>query len=298
MNCYTHPNYDNVKIVEAELIELSKIDFALCAQPKETLESYYNRQTVKPEILVNGGLFCVSNGETCFTFMDEGIPIKEIQDYPFGIGITGDKTLVYGPYSDLKEKVRDYITAYPPLVIDGELAGITYAREIDYNARRTAFGYNEEKLFIVTVDAPGMTFERLQTIMRDLGCKYAINLDGGGSTRLIYRGTLVTAAGFSRPIDSVVAIYTDPQMASTRTIYRIQLGAFSSEVNARSLLSKIQVLDDPLKAGYHNAFICKVDDLYKVQVGAYSVYQSAVKVKQDLESKGYTPFITKIVCKN
>mgnify|MGYP004472701479 FL=1 len=84
-----------------------------------------------------------------------------------------------------------------------------------------------------------------------------------------------------------MAIYLKPQI-----IYRVQLGAFRSKSNADAFLLKIKALPDAIGAGYKNAYIRKIGKYYKVQVGAFSVKANAIKVINDLKSKGYNAFLT------
>lgn len=59
---------------------------------------------------------------------------------------------------------------------------------------RTAIGYNEREIVLVTVDgrrpgwSVGVDFAELSAILLDLGCTEALNLDGGGSTTCWVRG--------------------------------------------------------------------------------------------------------------
>lgn len=65
-------NYNGITIVKVPKIEIEKIDFIACNEPKETLEHFYNRQTVKPDVLINGGFFALNNGTPVFDFTDDG----------------------------------------------------------------------------------------------------------------------------------------------------------------------------------------------------------------------------------
>ena len=60
---------------------------------------------------------------------------------------------------------------------------------------RTAVGLNDEHLFLVTtlqaVPRAGLSMERLAEALRSLGCREAINLDGGPSTTLWAGGRVV-----------------------------------------------------------------------------------------------------------
>ena len=69
------------------------------------------------------------------------------------------------------------------------------------------------------------------------------------------------------------------------TIYRVQVGAFSNEKNAKTQLQKIEA------AGF-DAFITQVDGLYKVQVGAFTKKENAQTQMQKVKKAGFDAFIT------
>ena len=69
--------------------------------------------------------------------------------------------------------------------------------------------------------------------------------------------------------------------------------AFSKKTNADALQERIRKLPDTIGAGYANAYVRQINNLYKVQVGAFSKKENAQKVVNDLKSKGYEPFIAK-----
>ena len=287
MKEYTHSKYSYVTIFEMTYAEIAKIDFALCKEPTETLEAFYARQKTKPNILTNGGFFNMSDGKTCFRLVDEGSLVADDGTYTKGIGIVDTNKLIYGDIND-RTDWRDFIIAYPTLIENGECSKITFASEINYRARRTMIGYNDNRVFIITVDSPGLKFATLQTICKELGCTFAINIDGGGSTRALVNGERHTATEYSRPVDNVVAVY----LQDVRTIYRVQTGAFSKKPNADKLMQSIRKLPDEIGAGYANAYVRQVDGLYKVQVGAFSKKAGAERVVEDLAKLGYSSFIT------
>ena len=87
----------------------------------------------------------------------------------------------------------EVIGGNPLLVKDGvDVAPVDKARH-----PRTAVGLNAagDKLIILLVDgrkpgvAVGMSYEELATEMRRLGCRQALNLDGGGSSEMAVRDT-------------------------------------------------------------------------------------------------------------
>ncbi|MDH4197904.1 MAG: phosphodiester glycosidase family protein [Candidatus Aminicenantes bacterium] len=82
---------------------------------------------------------------------------------------------------------------------------------------RTAVGARADgRLILVTVDgrqpalSVGMTIDELTALMKELGCREAINLDGGGSTTMVIRGKVVNhpsdAAG-ERPVGDALLVF-------------------------------------------------------------------------------------------
>lgn len=74
--------------------------------------------------------------------------------------------------------------------------------------------------------------------------------------------------------------------STTGTLYKVQLGAFSVEANAKKLEAELE------SRGYE-AFIVRKDGYYKVQTGAFSVKANAEKLEKELEAKGYQAYVTK-----
>jgi len=79
---------------------------------------------------------------------------------------------------------------------------------------RTALGWNDESLFLVVVDGRqgdisiGMTFSQLADYLVKLGCKEAMNLDGGGSTTLWAYGMVKNSPseGEERPAPNALVV--------------------------------------------------------------------------------------------
>ena len=197
MKVYTHSKYNYVTIAEIPLADIEKLDIAMCAQPKESLEKFYKRQERKPELLTNAGFFATSTGASVFTIVDEG-----------------------------KEYSVDPNNAY---------------------------------------------------------------LDGGGSARMMVDGKTKVGTAWSRPVDSVVAVYLKQQI-----LYRVQAGAFSKEANAVRLRDKIRAMNDTIGAGYAKAYVRQIDGIYKVQVGAFSKRENAERVQDDLTARGFSCYVTTV----
>lgn len=272
----------NVIITRTKKSNIVKIDFATCGEPTQTLDKYYANLYTKPEVLINGGLFSFSNGKSVMDFIDEG-RIQSSEDWiEYGMGVDVYGKLIYG--KDNERVWKDFISAYPPLVVNGQKQPITIAKEISGRTRRTILGYDDDNIYTISIDSPGATLDKAAAIALEAGCKYAINLDGGGSTRLLYKGVPFATASYNRPVDNVVAIYVKKEPL---VLYRVQVGAFSKRDGATAFCSQIKKLG----ANYENAFITFIDPYYKVQVGAFGVKENAENMLKDLKSKGYNGFI-------
>lgn len=73
---------------------------------------------------------------------------------------------------------------------------------------RSAIGWNDRWLYLVEVDgrqgglSVGMTFPELAAYLVRLGCREAVNLDGGGSSTLWLLGRVMNSPsdGMERPV--------------------------------------------------------------------------------------------------
>jgi hypothetical protein len=134
-----------------------------------------------------------------------------------------------GPVAD-----GDLLQAGPMLLADGRVAFDRAADHEGFSAAagqfdsditdgrhpRAAIGISDRDLHLVTCDGrrsgvdAGLTLEELCDFMLALGCRDAMNLDGGGSTTLVHRGHLLNRpyseqdqpAPASRPIVSAIVV--------------------------------------------------------------------------------------------
>ena len=207
-------NFQTVRVNEftqLDIIPIESIDevrFVKLAEPTEMLEHYYNRAEKKPNIMVNGGLFNMKSGHNVMSF----VSMYEEQNYKnnfegMGTVWNGAQTLIYG--KDTSHEWRDFMTAYPMLVINGK-ANKDYgnAKNLNYKTARTAVGVREDgSILILTADAPGMAFEQMIAIFLQYRAFYAMNLDGGGSVRKLHNGKVVNNPSENRKVDSAFCVY-------------------------------------------------------------------------------------------
>jgi exopolysaccharide biosynthesis protein len=90
------------------------------------------------------------------------------------------------------------------------------AQEINYKARRTILAYTETIIYVIAIESPGMNFYEVQNMLMEMDLDYAINLDGGGSTKILENGKSITSTLYNRAVDNVIAFYLKPKV-----IYRV-----------------------------------------------------------------------------
>jgi len=204
-------------IVKIPKEEVKKIDVILCNQPTETLSKVYNRLSVKPTFILNGGLFAMNNGNSMSSMYDEGKKVIEGYFSDYGLYVKKNENFGFGNHKSITD-LRDFIGASPTLIIDNnihmDLKGLrTDKNFISGKHPRSAIGMDGKYLYLITVDGrrigkPGMTLFELALFGIDLNLQYMINLDGGGSTRLIDKnGEPINSPSENRAVDSCIAIY-------------------------------------------------------------------------------------------
>ena len=199
-------SYTQLDIVPHSSIEA--VAFEKCADPKETLGSYYSSKEKKPQIMINGGLFNMSTGHNVMSFVCDGKE-QNYQNGFTGMGVIGSDPakLVYG--TDKARKWKYFMTAYPMLVINGK-ANTVYgnASNLNYLILRSAVGVREDgTLLILTVDKPGIQFAEMAKIFVEYDAQYAMNLDGGGSVRKMHENKVMNTPIENRPVDNVFCVY-------------------------------------------------------------------------------------------
>ena len=96
--------------------------------------------------------------------------------------------------------VEHILSGGPYLIKNGEVFVDTTAQKLNSitgRNPRTAIGFTKENhLIMLTADgregsSVGLTLFELASLMKEYGCVYAMNLDGGGSTVMYIKGTIV-----------------------------------------------------------------------------------------------------------
>jgi hypothetical protein len=127
---------------------------------------------------------------------------------------------------------RAALSGGPVLVREGKRQKIRAAADDAYEFSsmlerhpRSAIGWNQEAFFLVEVDgrqkdlSVGMTLGELADFLVNLGCREAMNLDGGGSSTLWYDGEVRNnpCDGYERTIaNSLVVVRKSPKTGDAR----------------------------------------------------------------------------------
>ena len=151
---------------------------------------------------------------------------EAVQEPSFGIWFSTNRTTVQTKRSDnfAKWKVETAVGGGPVLVQNGGVK-ITNEEEKMFTGKaindkhpRTAMGYTKDgKLIILVIQgrysgiAEGATLNDEAQILKDLGCREALNLDGGGSSCMLINGkNTITPSEkeIQRPVPAVFLIQT------------------------------------------------------------------------------------------
>lgn len=151
-------------------------------------------------VAVNGGFFDMQNGgATDFIQVNHKIinRTRKKTDRGNALFLLSEKEIKIKAATDTLYDAAHYpnvILSGPLLVVDGKAYPLTKNAFNDNRHPRTAIALTgDHKLLLLVVDgrnklAHGMNLDELSNIMRWLGAKEAMNLDGGGSSTLYIKG--------------------------------------------------------------------------------------------------------------
>ena len=105
-------------------------------------------------------------------------------------------------------EAEDVVTTGPVLLAGGEAEPVVKDKFNTNRHPRTAVGRRADGTVLLVVadgrnqEAAGLSMIELQQVMAALGCRDAINLDGGGSTAMVVRGAIVNHPSDNRKFDA------------------------------------------------------------------------------------------------
>lgn len=119
------------------------------------------------------------------------------------------------------------------------------------------------------------------------GCNMTVHRDYANKAcpgDYLYNRHGAIAAEVNRRL-GVSATTEEQKQDNTKSLYRVQLGAFEKKNNATTYAAKLK------KEGF-DTYIVQIGKYYKVQVGAFSVKKNAEAMLEKLKKAGYDAFIT------
>lgn len=146
-----------------------------------TATQVYNKY--KPDYMINLALYDMASGTNITHLKDEGVESGYLFS-EYGIGIIGDKEIVYCHKSNTK--LRDFVAGSPVLVENSQKCIDWGNKKSEYvcgSHIRSAIGFSSNEIILFGSDKK-MDLDELSQALISENCKFAINCDGGGSCHL------------------------------------------------------------------------------------------------------------------
>lgn len=185
----------SITIIDVDLNKKVKVDIPYVTSGfLKTSEAAVN---TKATAAINGSYFDTTVGGSTVFFKKEGKIITSTKDNftpyrenaGFAIDPSGSVSIIKKPSSGWQSaSVSSLLTSGPLLVYGGQIVDQLQEKFNTNRHPRTAIGVTSNNHVIAVVadgrnaEAYGMTTEELAIVMKALGCKDAMNLDGGGSS--------------------------------------------------------------------------------------------------------------------
>lgn len=155
-------------------------------EEKSGIYSSNVQKKYKPKAFINGALYDMGSKTNITKLLTD----NKASGYLFseqGMGIKDGKpiwtTLVKAKADD---NIKDYISGSPVLVENGKISiqwGNKVSSVVKNPAKRSAIGFNDTEIILYCSD-DSISLDVLAKRMLDYGCKFGLNLDGGGSSHI------------------------------------------------------------------------------------------------------------------
>ena len=174
-------------------------------RPGMPLKTWLDRQTDKPDILLNCSLYH-ANGKPIGTIIADGKMVNNAGG-GFGFGTADGYSVCFGGPWD--KAWKDYVTGYYGIVQHGKAVSKPWADGyvFDQKLSRIAFGQLKDGRYAVFT-ANGVNIDQLAIQGVQAGFESLCNLDGGGSRALYWLGQWVHIS--TRTPYNAIAIWLEP----------------------------------------------------------------------------------------
>lgn len=166
-----------------------------------TMGEWYEKQTDKPDAMINGSLW--DSKGAIGTIWKDG-QLQRNEGGGFGIGEVGNGWAFGEPW---EQPWENYITGTPALIRAGKATGDHMPLERDEVASTRRSAVCGAGLFLYLVTGHGLTLKQFTEQLQAFGMYQALNLDGGGSSRLMVGGKAINAPTDNRRCPNAVAVW-------------------------------------------------------------------------------------------
>ena len=184
-------------------------------RPGMPLKTWLNKQTDKPDVLLNCSLYH-ANGKPIGTIIDDGKMVNNAGG-GFGFGTTDGASVGFdGPWA---KAWKDYVTGYYGIVQQGKAVSKPWADGyvFDQKLSRIAFGQLKDGRYAVFT-ANGVNIDQMAVQGVQAGFESLCNLDGGGSRALYWLGQWVHIS--TRTPYNAIAIWLEPDTKEEKPMSR------------------------------------------------------------------------------
>ena len=182
-------------------------------RPGMPLKTWLDKQTDKPDILLNCSLYH-ANGKPIGTIIADGKMVNNAGG-GFGFGTTDGASVGFGgPWA---KAWKDYVTGYYGIVQQGKAVSKPWADGyvFDQKLSRIAFGQLKDGRYAVFT-ANGVNIDQMAVQGVQAGFESLCNLDGGGSRALYWLGQWVHIS--TRTPYNAIAIWLEPDTNEAKPI--------------------------------------------------------------------------------
>lgn len=191
-----------------------------------TMNQWYNRQTDKPKYMLNASLWD-NKGPIGTIWLGGELVRNEGTGYGFGTHAGG---FSFGdPWNT---KWENYITGYPALIQSGNKTTISVDSYVQNSVnRRSAICKKGNTLYLVT--GKNLKLNSFRNQLADYGMTEAINLDGGGSSRLLVDGVAINDPTDNRACKLAIAVWAKGTAPSPTPdpVPELKPGQYKTRVN-------------------------------------------------------------------
>ena len=189
----------NAYIVSISNDEIEKIDIVQLGGC--TMKQWYDKKINKPDYMINASLWD-KNGAIGTIWQNGKLVRNEGTGYGFGINKNG--SFGFGNPWDIAW--NNYITGYPALIKDGKITSDSVDGYVmNSHTKRSVIGSAGDKIYLISMN--NVTIEQLKVALNNFGIYNAINLDGGGSSRLMVGDKAVNSPTADRIIPNAICVW-------------------------------------------------------------------------------------------